>query len=1019
MPAAEAAAFAAAGRDLLRVDRFAEAAAAFEKALAGAGGAVERAEIAAALAESRFECGRFDGSAAMLHDALAALPPGDTPAAQRARAAIELGLARAAVRERRLDEARALLEAALARFEATASPLLAARIEGLLGGVLAIRGDLAPALERFHGARARFAVPPLTGHVRDAARLAMNIAIASSEFGRHADAEREIGVALDLFDGLVRAGRREALPELARARRNHGYILAGMQRHAAAVETLRAGVAAYERAARTSGAARDGALWRASHAGTLNSLGFSLFALGELDAADAVLRDALRAFRRVVREQPAQRDEQARAVVNRAHVAAARGELAAAARGYRQGWRVFEALVAEGRRHHDTDAANAAFGVARIALRQGRVPAAVRAFEAALDTCAAATQQGRLQHAQAWLGGWQRQFATWLEAVADDGVPRTAQAASLRRVLARPPLRPAGSGPEPLHALAAALRPLAQAPAAVPAALEGAFEDVAAAYLEHLFAWSATLLAESDPVWLRAQAAAVAACVAALGDAAAARRDAAALLAAWFFGTRGLRAQRSALAEGGDPRLAELHALLQRLHAIEAEMLGEGPVADAGGDGGRTLALPAWAPAPSPYGERRGAEWRALRMRLEPLRRPLLAEGLLPDLPRLDVRRAAATLGADEALLLVARSAPDRVRVVMLHAPDAQGGCALHHEARLDPALAAFPCGVLHRLARAALCAAARGQPVRAAAGDADPDGAADGDGFALDMFARLWQAAVGALLPALQRRGLHRLALVPADDLHVVPWNHLADGARPGAPPLRVYPNCGAWWRRPRARSGPAPRRWVVAASEGSAVRPLPWAGVERQLSARLWGRPMRPLRWGPDGRPRASGADALLGIGHGGTPDGNPARAGLALGSTVLSSQDLPRLPDCRHALLSACLLGHTEDAQGEGLGFLSACLDYRMQFAAGWLTEVPDFAACLYSLAVQWALRGAAGTPWSEVLHGVRRALAAGRWPPGFGAWLAREGAALSAPLGDAASGPPALLQRALPWAVALGD
>jgi hypothetical protein len=218
---------------------------------------------------------------------------------------------------------------------------------------------------------------------------------------------------------------------------------------------------------------------------------------------------------------------------------------------------------------------------------------------------------------------------------------------------------------------------------------------------------------------------------------------------------------------------------------------------------------------------------------------------------------------------------------------------------------------------------------------------------------------------------------------------------------------------------SGCTPQRWAVAASDGSAARPLPWAAVERTLAGRLWGGAMQTLAFDRDGRPMDDDAGALLGIGHGGAPDGNPAHAGLALGGGVLSAADLPRLPRCRYALLSACLLGRTEDAQGEGLGFLSACLDYRLHFAAGWLTEVPDFAACLFSLATQWALRAAPHAAWSRTLRDLRRDLLAGRWPAGFGAWLATEGAPLSASLREAAEAPPALLQRALPWAVALGD
>lgn len=1023
MPTAEAAAEAAAGRDLLRVDRYADAAAAFGRALAAldpGGDALERAELVAGLAEARFESGRIEDSEALLLAARAALPAADgSPRTAAACAALELGLARLFGRQRRMAEARALLEGALAALPAAAAPLVAARIEGLLGGVLAVGGDLVPALERLQSARARFQAPALAGHVREAARLAMNVAIALSEFGRHGEAEREIALALDLFDGLVRAGRREALPELARARRNHGFILARQGRQAAAVETLRAAVGAFEQSAQQALADSDRTMWRASAAGTRNSLGYSLFELGEHEEAAAVLRHSLRGFARVLRELPAQQDEQARAQVNLAHVEAARGEFAAAARHYRQGRTTMLRLAATGREALQGDAANAALGLARVALRAGRLRAAGRDFEGALQHYVQATRQGRLQHALAWRAGWQQQMQAWIDAAVAHGPRMVPHGAVLRRVLAPPPLRPAGAGPEPMDALARAAGQVAAWAAQAPTFLGAAFEDTATAWLEHLFDWSATLLAESEPEWLQRHAPAVAAGVAALGDAAAARRDAAALLAGWFFSTRGLRAQRSALAEGSDPRMAALNALLLRLHAIEAEILGEGPAADEAEGAGRRLDPAAWAPAPTPYTERRAAEWRALREQLEPLRAPLLAAGLLPEAPHLDLRRAAGSLAADEALLLLARQAPDRLRVMALHRPVGTAAFAHWREARLDATLAAFPCDLLNRLARAAMTQAARGQPVRAAPVETAADGADDGDAFALECFDHLWRQALAPMVALLQRQGLVRLALVPADDLHLVPWNHLADRHLPAAAPLRVYPSVGAWWRRGRA-GPPAAPRWALAASEGTAARPLPWVAVERTLSARLWGGAMQPIAFDAEGRPHDDSAQALLGMGHGGAPDGNPARAGLALGERqVLGAADLARLPACGHALLSACLLGRTEDAQGEGLGFLSACLDWRVGFAAGWLTEVPDYAACLFSLATQWALRASPGQPWSGVLQGLRRTLAGGAWPAGFGAWLAAEGAPLAPGLQGVAAAPPALLLRALPWAVALGD
>jgi hypothetical protein len=175
----------------------------------------------------------------------------------------------------------------------------------------------------------------------------------------------------------------------------------------------------------------------------------------------------------------------------------------------------------------------------------------------------------------------------------------------------------------------------------------------------------------------------------------------------------------------------------------------------------------------------------------------------------------------------------------------------------------------------------------------------------------------------------------------------------------------------------------------------------------------------------------DALLGVGHGSAPDRNAARTGLLAGSGTsakpaawLQPHHLPRLRRCRHALMSACYLGHTDGTAGEALGFLSGCFDHRFVFASGWLAEVDDRAACLYSLAAQWCLQQRSVSPlaaagasgWSDTLAHLRRQLLRGQWASGFHAWLVREwpaGATARAP-----SAPPPDLQRALPWVVTLG-
>jgi hypothetical protein len=102
------------------------------------------------------------------------------------------------------------------------------------------------------------------------------------------------------------------------------------------------------------------------------------------------------------------------------------------------------------------------------------------------------------------------------------------------------------------------------------------------------------------------------------------------------------------------------------------------------------------------------------------------------------------------------------------------------------------------------------------------------------------------------------------------------------------------------------------------------------------------------------------------------------------------------------------------------LSTCFAYRARFGVGWLTEVPDEAACLFSLALQFALRrelrrGGAPGAWGRVFHATCAGIECGAWPEGFAAWI--DAAPWDAQQRFPAAPPPAL-QRVLPWVVALG-
>ncbi|MCW5637208.1 MAG: hypothetical protein KIT17_28025, partial [Rubrivivax sp.] len=396
------------------------------------------------------------------------------------------------------------------------------------------------------------------------------------------------------------------------------------------------------------------------------------------------------------------------------------------------------------------------------------------------------------------------------------------------------------------------------------------------------------------------------------------------------------------------------------------------------------------------------------------------------------------------AVLLLARPQPARLLVVALVHPPGGSAAAWHRQAALDDELGRFGCATLNRLARSVWAApSANHLP--------------DADLFALDLFERLWQQGIAPVVRELAAAGVTALDLVPSGDLHLAPWGHLAvavasapsersaqaaqpaasdtsptwatsagsPASAPGTVELRVLPSVGAWWACEREAGAPAvptPRWALLAQPAPPELGALRWADVEARLSLALWGEAGMSGVELEDGGPAPPEADAALLIGHGVVPGSNAAQAGLATGARLVQPYQLLRLGRCRRALVSACLLGHTDDRSGEALGFLSGCFDHRLTFTAGWLTEVPDQAACLYSLAAQWLLRqSAAGAgrghaAWAASLAQLRRELQCGAWPAGFGEWLAARWPRDA--MEPAPPSPPAALLRALPWAVALG-
>ena len=1027
----------------------------------------ERAEITAELVAALVEWGKSEGQEALLQDALARLPDdlsSATPAHRAVAGRLNFELGRLLLKSRRMSEGRVHLEAAVGLLDGAEQVVGLARANTVLAVLLCMGGELELALTRFHAARVVFEQSSGLRHGRDHARLVMNIGAALTDLGRYHEALDYMAQALRLSELALPGEGPEARFDRGRVYRNLGPLLTHVGRHDESIKAYLAGLGDYDHVIRRSRRRADLPTLLASRASLHMNLGYGYFRQGQLDAADKCYAKADQAYVKLVKNQPFLNDDRARIWVNQAHLAAHRGRFARASRLYARGLRMFESLIAASRSNLEFDRINASLGLARAMAARGRVKQGRPLFEAAMTALADLTRQGQLQHARAWLEAWQAQW-TVLQTL-PDGDALTAWAEALVRVLAKPARRGLSSGPEPITHLLSALELVAHGtPSASPASTstgsrataDSARAGVVGQYLVFLLDWLAELLTESDPNWLRQHASLVEQTVASLRCTAVAHPQASHLLAEWFLHTRGLRAQRAALAQGRDPEFIALRDALRELRQLEDEMLGDGGE-PAGKDTDPTsrqarLSLPELV-SPGRLASR-AHRWLDLSGKVEHLRQTLVSAGRLPQALRLNLSLTVARIAPGTALVMLARVGPAQMLAIVLHGANADGRVAQHRLFDLPPDVAAFSCTTLNQLARQSLAYAARGQASRKAADSRGPGKASpavvdlvlaepEADLFAIEQFRRLWDCSLALLLPALADQGFVEANLVPSDDLHLMPWSHFADSGQALGCRLQVYPSSGAWLRSLEddadvLSSPPSPPRWALAADAALRTdQPLHGVEVERLLSLRLWRADMSAITWTAGGRPQAERVNALLGMGHGGSADGNFAHAGLAIGDAVLLAHDLPGLRTCTRALMSTCMLGQTDEAMGEPLGFLAASFDYQTSFGTGWLTEVPDVAACLFSLAFQFALREAYRLAvrrvlWSEVFRATRQGISSGQWPAGFGAWLRREWSRASSQIrarsdasGSALPGgdftgldtPPPLLRRVMPWAIALG-
>ncbi len=962
------------------------------------------------------ERGRFDNLLTRLDAAQSEL--GDTgldenPAVQLAAARLHLEAARLHAMQQRLSPARehflrALAAPDRATLEGEPGGCVRIRALGGLGAVLCMHGEYGDGLQRLEQALAESNDGPLLEAARhDRARILINLGAAHFEQHRLEEAGRRIEQAQATLQPLLRARRAGARADLGRAGINLGGIHSRAGRIDAAVQAYREAIDALDRAARTQGRGGDALRLKATRAKASMNLGYTLFEGGEFDGAERYLAAALRRYAPLLQSRPQLRADLARTRVNAARLAQGRGQAERAATLYAQALQDFEAMMqGDAAPHLAGDAANARLGVARAALLRGQARRSARLFSEAMTTLRELTRGGALHHTHAWLRSWVEQASLLVE-----GAPEQGEAAreALLKVMREPPLRALGEHEEPLRGLSAALDALLRWNTSAHAAARA----LAAAALRHLLDATAQILADSSPAWLAAHETAMRAWVERLGKAVLSLPDAPRLAAQWFLCTRGLRAQRAALAAGTEPRLAALRGRLDELTRVESELLGAARAAPS-------LEAPAASAATAPH---MAATWQALRDEVSRGLHSAVRDGLLPPLLHLGTQEVQQGLAPRQAVLFVARLDRTQLMAVALAA-----GTPARQWQVSPPRGAEVPCDLLNAAARqalrhdfGALAWRDRSMPVLrpldlGAAGEPSA-----GDRLALAALRRVAQAVVAPALRELNASGARDIAIVPADDLHLLPWGDLLRGWMSPTLSLAVYPNAGAWWRcRERSAAHGAASalpRWGMVCARGPAdAAQLQWVEVEQRLSRRLW----HDDGVEPDAR---QAPDTLLVMGHGELPRGNPSLAGLRLDDgRVLGARDVAAGGAVERVLLSSCMLGRTDEAFGEPLGFLSTCFAYRARFGVGWLTEVPDEAACLFSLALQFTLRRelsrcAAAAAWSRAFHGTCAGIERGRWPEGFSAWLGAEPSGAS-PLQCPAAPPPAL-QRVLPWVLALGE
>jgi len=892
----------------------------------------------------------------------------------------------------------------------------------------AFQGDVAASRAENAAALALLELPAHRALVRERYSAIMNRAASAFYLGHLDEALAPTQRAFAIASGMLAGGSSGREIDLARQQLNLAGIHANRKDFAVAVRAYTAALRWITAALRRRPGAPVHRLLSALRAKCTGNLAFCHFQAGSLKDAAAWMRKAIDQYRAVPPDIPLADDDRARAWVNLGHIEFARQRCGSAVKAYEVGMLHFRHAVEHDRPHLAYDLANAQFGLARALTLAGDLARAGDLFDTAAESMAAVVHAGQLQHAAHWIEAWQQQAQGVLNSGADAAEPFVGR---LLLWLDKAPLRRALSFEAPWRVLQAGVEQLVAWQARCRAAPQRLawFQVLVSAFLLHLLSRAADLLGNADPDALRRHETGLTAVSDRLLAVALEAGADSALPAEWFLHTHGLRAQRNALAGGDSPELVALRAMLGELQQTEETLLGASAPA---------LNWAAGAQA-RPSEE---ARWRELHERCEERIAVLTAASRLPRSLRLDSDAVVARLAPGQAVLLVARHLEHGLIVIAIGKAD-DGQQAFRHAASALPAgLRQTNCEDLNTLVRGALAGRTLGA-VRRAAEPVAPDGSANLPApeqavqIARRYHAALFELAVLPMLNVLAGNGQRDVSLIPSADLHWLPWLDAAE-TRPTGVRLAIYPTLGAWANAttPDMAATEEPLRWALLASNADELR---WAGVECRAAGQLW---QHRLRTVCAAELPVTGVDALLAVGHGAAPQGNLARAGLLLsGDRVFDAHGLAQVQRGRQVVMSCCVAGCIDEVIGEAMGFLSGCFAYDTRFGCGWLIEVPDIEACLFSLALQYALHqaqtAAGGMDWLATFEAVRRGIQAGAWPERFGAWLAhvlpdaiaatpapahgwldRYELMLAEPGGGLFNAPPPSLRLLMPWIVGLG-